>query len=210
MTTSIVMKLERELRSFFALAIMNIAFGGVAMALGISLGVQNVLAILEARNLLLPQLALTLLGFLAFGVSLRWLITSAEILDGVTDIKDDYERKKTNLVDENLTGLIVRMMAYYRENKSTIQKLTLVSKIAGVCFFINGIVLLINTVTNVMSGASFGYILLLALATVGNFLVSSSGIFIPRFFDRYSSTWEHRLDESSKVERELVEQLEGR
>lgn len=114
------------------------------------------------------------------------------------------------MVDENLTGLIVGMMAYYRENKSTIQKLTLVSKIAGVCFFINGIIILINTIMNVMSGASFGYILLLALATIGSFLVSFSGIFIPRSYDRYSSTWEHRLNESAKVERELVEQLEGR
>jgi len=78
-----------------------------------------------------------LIGFLAFGFSLRWLLSGVEILDGVSAIKDDYEKTKTKLDGESITGLIVKMMAYYR-NKSTIRKLSWLSRIVGVYFIVSG------------------------------------------------------------------------
>jgi hypothetical protein len=73
----------RELRSFYALSIINLAFGAVAMTISVSFSIQNVLAIVDAKNLFLPQLVFCILEFLAFGLSLRWLLTRVEILDGV-------------------------------------------------------------------------------------------------------------------------------
>jgi hypothetical protein len=209
MATDISNKFQRELKSFYALSVMNIIFGGIGMALGISAGVQNVLALVEARSLLLYQFALTLIGFLAFGISIRWLLSSVEILDGATDIKDDYEKSKTKLDDENATSLVVKMMAYYRDNRSTIQRLTLLSKIAGICFFVNGIILLINTTNNIILGASLGSILLMVIGTILNLVAGASGIIIPRSFRKYSSVWEYRLEQSTRVERELDKELEG-
>jgi hypothetical protein len=50
MKTNLRDKLRRELGSFYALAIMNIVFGGIAMALGIDFGVKNVLVLTEVKT----------------------------------------------------------------------------------------------------------------------------------------------------------------
>jgi len=209
MTTEVMNKFQRELRSFYALSTVNIVFGGIAMALGISIGVQNILALVEARNLLLYQLALALIGFFAFGISLRWLLSGTEILDGVTDIRDDYKKKMAELDDENIASLIVKMMAYYRDNRPIIKKLSLLSKIAGICFFVNGSMLLVDTANSIMFGASVNHIILMAVATILDFAVGASGIIVPHFFKKYSSIWEYRLEQSARVERELDKELEG-
>ena len=204
MATSILDKFRREIGSFYALAMLNIAFGAVAMALEISFGVQNVLALVEGKNLLLPQLAFAIIGLLAFGISLRWLLSSVEVLDGITDIKNDYE-EKTKSDDENTTGLIVKMMAHYRDNKSTIHRLSLLSRIAGVCFLASGIVQLLSSI--IAGTPTFDI-----AAVAGSILslgVGSSGIIIPHFFKNYSSVWEYRLQQSVEAERELNKELEG-
>jgi len=209
MTTKTALKFQRELRSLNALAIVNIAFGGIAIAFAISIGVQNILTLVKAQSLLLPQLIIGILGFLAFGISLRWLLSSTEILDGATDIKDDYEKKKANLTDEDLTGLIVQMTAYYRENKQTIKKMMVVSKIAGVCFLISGAINLTTILVSMISGAPQWDMLLQAMATAVSFGIAVASIYITHFFGKYSSTWDYRLEETSKAEKEFEKQLEG-
>ena len=200
MTTNILGKFRRELGSFYALAMMSIVFGGIAMALGISFGVQNVLVLVKVRDLLSTQLVFTVVGFLAFGVSLRWLISSVEILDGVSEIRDDFEKEKIRQDDESVTGLIVKMMAYYRDNKSTIQRLALLSRVAGICFIVNGLAQLLGA-TSFDPFTLIGSILCLA--------VGSSGLIIPHFFKTYSTVWEYRLQQSAGAERELAKELEG-
>jgi hypothetical protein len=179
---------------------MSIVFGGIAMALGISFGIQNVLVLAKVRDLLLPQLAFTLVGFIAAGVSLRWLLSSVEILDEVSEIRDDYEREKAKPDDESIAGLVVKMMAYYRDNKSTLQRLSLLSRVAGICFIVNGLALLLGA-TSLDLFTLTGSILCLA--------VGSSGLIVPHFFKNYSSVWEYRLQQSAKAERELAKELEG-
>jgi hypothetical protein len=146
------------------------------------------------------------IGFLAFGLSLRWLVSSAEILDGVSDSKNDYEKMKLKLDDENITALIVKMMAYYRDNKSTIHKLSWLSRIAGVCFIISGIILLTN---NIMA-AKITSNVFTVIGTILYFAVGVSGIIVPHFFKNYSSVWEYRLKQSVEAEKELEKELEGK
>ena len=202
-------KFHRELKSLHALAIMNIVFGGLAMSLAISIGFQNIFTLVKAQNLPLPQLALVTLGFLASAISLRWLISSAEILDSATDMKDDCEKKKAGLDDEGLTGLIVNMMSYYRENKPTIKTMMLISRIAGVCFLTSGALNLATAVTNIITGAPQWDALIQALGVIINFAVATASLTIPHYFGKYSVTWDYRLQESVKAEEELGKQLEG-
>jgi len=59
------------------------------MALGVSTSVQNIFIIIESMELIPLQIIITILGFVSFGISLRWLISSIEILDQATDIRND-------------------------------------------------------------------------------------------------------------------------
>jgi len=81
-----VAKVQRELNSYQGLVILNIVFGGLAMAFGISFVVQSI-SMVQAQSLLIPQVALVVFGFVAAGISIRWLISSVELLDGVSDKK---------------------------------------------------------------------------------------------------------------------------
>lgn len=205
MTEATATRFVRELRSFYALSIINLAFGAVAMAISMSFGIQNVLAIVDARYLMLPQLVFCILGFLAFGLSLRWLLTSIEILDGVQGIKEEYEEKETSLESDDVTGLIISAMAYYREKRTIILKLVTASKIAGICFIVNGAVMLFNGVFS----ASGALELLSFVGILLNFGVGFSGVYIPIYFERYVSTWGERLQESVKAEKDLAKLMEG-
>jgi len=95
-------KFQRELGSLYVLTIINIVFSGLEMALGVSISIQNIFTLIASKELILSQIPRTIIGFIAFGVSLRWLISSAEILNEADDIKDNYEEKRENVTDEVL------------------------------------------------------------------------------------------------------------
>jgi hypothetical protein len=203
--TTLVDKFRRELRSFYALTIMNIAFGGIAMALGINLVTQNIFTLIETQNLLLPELTFLVIGVLSFGIGLRWLLASAEILDGVTDIQDDYDNQKATMNDDTMTHLIVRMTSHYRENKVTIKYLSLFSKIAGVCFLVSGIIIVVN---GILVGTTFNDIFTI-LGTIIYLVFGTCGIIVPYFLKQYSSIWDARLQQSAQAESALDKELEG-
>lgn len=205
MATILVDKFRRELRSFYALTIINIAFGGIAVALGINLVTQTILILMETQNLLLPELTFLVVGVLAFGIGIRWLLASAEILDGVTDIQDDYDKQKVKINDDTMTHLIVRMTSHYRENKVTIKYLSLFSKIAGVCFLVSGVNIIINSI---LVGTPFNDIFTI-LGTIIYLVFGTCGIIIPYFLNQYSSIWDDRIQQSVLAESALDKELEG-
>ena len=207
MVTETVAKFQRELNSLQGLSIMNIVFGGLAMSLAISILVQNILALTKAQSLLLPEAALVALGFVVAAISIRWLVSSAELLGGAADLKEEYSEKKAGLDDEGLTGLIVKMLAQYRENKSTIRAMMMVSRIAGVCFIISGAFILATVTGSVAGGAPAWDIMLQVLGAAFNFGMTAAGLAIPHFFGKYSRVWDIRLEESAKAEKELGKQL---
>jgi hypothetical protein len=59
------------------------------------------------------------------------------------------------------------------------------------------------------SGAPQWDILIQAAATVINFGMAIASIYVTHFFGKYSSTWDYRLEETSKAEKEFEKQLEG-
>ncbi|MBC7120008.1 MAG: hypothetical protein H5T33_00265 [Candidatus Methanosuratus sp.] len=199
MGISIENKFSREIRSFFSLAVINIAFSGIAMAIGVSLAVTNILALLDGWSVI--NIAASAVGIAAFALAIRWLIAVAELLSGVDDIKDEYSKVKGNQSPKALTGLIVRLTAHYRSNRQLISRLILLSRAAGVCFIANGALLLLQMALNLPADWT-GILASLAAAAV-NFGVGVAGISIPHFFKRYSSCWEVRLKEITQAEEGL-------
>jgi len=200
-------KSQRELSSLWGLAIMNMIFGGLAMAFGVSIGVQNIFSMVEAQSILFPQIAYVVLGLLAAAVSIRWLVSSAEVLDGADELRDEYSKKKEGLDEEGLAGLIAKMMAYYRENKPTIKTMMLISRIAGGCFLISGTFSLALAITNVMTGIPQWDMLTQVLGTALSYAIAAACFAIPHFFGKYSKIWDYRLEETAKAEKEFKAQI---
>lgn len=79
--------LTREMRSFHALTMVNIAGAGIAMSIGIATLVNNLLPMFREQTILFLH-ALNVVAVLAGNVfALRWLISSAEMLDGFQDVR---------------------------------------------------------------------------------------------------------------------------
>lgn len=193
-------RLTREMRSFHTLTIVNIAGAGVAMSLGIETLVNNLLPMFREQTILFPQ-ALNVAVVLAGSVfGLRWLVSSAEMLDGFQEIRESKE-------DDDPTALIVENLAFYRENRETVRRLMLGSRATG-AFFLVSAALQVRFLLSQMGSPSLltlmsvvGLALCLALGVVGLYIPSSLG--------RYTQMWDRRLSESEEAERRLGEMLEG-
>jgi len=201
-------KFQRELGSLYALAIINIVFSGLAMALGVSTSIQNIFTLIASKELMLYQILRTIIGFIAFGISLRWLISSSEILNEADDIKDNYEEKRENVTNEVLTGLILQMTSYYRQNKAKIKKLQVVSGVGGICFLISGTLTLANILPSLIVEPSPWIIAFQILGLALSFGIGIAGLLITHFFYKYSSTWDYRLQKSADAEKAFEKQLE--
>ena len=206
MATKIATKLKQEINSFMGLTLSNIVFSAVAMAFGISTLVPNVTAMVEAKSVLLTELFLVIIGFLAFAVSIKWLVSSVEMFETASELKEDYAKNKA-FDEEARTGLVVKMLSYYRENKPTIKKMMFISRIAGVCFLISSAFTLATIAINVVAGVQSLNLLTQVSGVTITLAIAVASFIIPHFFGKYSKIWDQRLQETVKVEKELKKQL---
>jgi len=206
MTIKTSEKLKQEVNSFVGLALINIVFSAVAMALGISIIVPNITSIVTTQSALFPQIVLVVIGFLASAYSIKWLTSSAEMFEVSTELKEDYAKNKT-LDEEAQTGLIVKMMSHYRKNKPTIKKMMWVSRIAGFCFLISGAFTIITAVINAATGVQLMDMWTQFLGAFINFAIAVAGFIIPYFFGKYTKIWDKRIEKNAEAEVEFRRQL---
>jgi hypothetical protein len=206
MATKTSEKLKQEVNSFLSLALINIVFSAVAMGLGISIIVPNIISMVTTQSVLFPQIVFVVIGGLASVFSIKWLISSVEMFEVSDELKEDYAKNKT-LDEEAQTGLIVKMLSYYRKNKPTIKKMVWVSRIAGVCFLISGVFNLITAVINATTGVQLMDVGTQVLGAFINFAIALAGFIIPHFFDKYTKIWDKRIEKNAKAEVEFKKQL---
>ncbi len=206
MATKTLVKIDRELNSYQGLVTLNLMFGALTMAFGIVFIVQGVTGVVEVQSLLLPEIVMATLGAIVAATAIRWLISSAELLDGLTDLKEDYNKNKANLNDENTTSLVVKLTSHYRENKPIIKTMMTISKIAGLCFVIAGAYSLVTALIGVGDASTWEFSLQV-LGAGFNFAIAGASFAIPHFFGKYSKVWDYRLQETTKAEKQLQQQL---
>ena len=209
MATNTTQKLQHELNSFQGLSTINIVCSALALSFGIYFLMPNLISMATTQKWQLNQVCLVVLGAVTFAVAIRWLMSSAKIIDVTSKLATKLKNYKKNqtLDDEALTGLIVNMTAAYRENKPTLKLMITISRIAGACFTVAALLALVTAFT----GAALGVPLWGTVAQVTNMAISLATaapcFIIPRFFGKYSMIWDERLKETAKAETELAKQL---
>jgi hypothetical protein len=198
MTTNTSQKLRRESNSLLGLSIINLVSSAMVLAFGSAALFPNIITMINAQNILLPELLWAILGGLAFAIGIRWLVATAEVLEIHEQLKEGSKNKTQN--EDALTGVIVEAMANYREKRGTIKIMMNISRIAGVCFLIAGIYTIINTT---LTGGN----LWLFAGAIPNFAISAAAFIIPHYFSKYQQVWDSRLKESEKAEALLEKQL---
>lgn len=202
----IIEKIKDEIKSLMALSIVNIIFGSFAIAIGVSTSVSNFNLLKESF-----QIALIPIISLCFGigigiVGLYWLISSANIVDFADDIQRVFNTKNTQITEESMTSLIIKMIAFYRKNSKMIQQMILMSLIGGV-LFIGYTIFLAFTLLLESSESALWVQSIQIIELVLMVLVGIACFIIPRFFKKYACVWDGRIKEAENVETTLQEQL---
>lgn len=208
MTDTIHSRVLRELDSFYIITLLNVVFGALAMAFGIQYMVSSVLGMTGGEPFSLFRILTAAVSMVGFGLGLSWLLSSVKIMNGLSDIRTIVKDRKAPLLDEILTGAIVRMIAHYREHRKTIQTMILVCTLGGFCFLALGIMssieffsfsLTTGTITLNSALLSPSALLTLAIAMVS--LASSW------YFSKFSKDWDLRQGEISLSEQALANAL---
>src|SRR5512136_2072159 len=80
-----------ELRSFFALCLGNLVFGSLAMAFGMQFIVTAILAMARAGTFQVFPLLQAFVGWAGVVIGFRWILSSVGILEGVDDIRTEFQ-----------------------------------------------------------------------------------------------------------------------
>ncbi len=189
-----------------ALTVMSLAFAGITIAFVVTSLTTNIPALLTDDSTLLLKTLFTIaisliVGYLAF----RFLISTAEILSRFDEIKQDGASGQP-VSSESITGRIIQLMGLYREERPQIQRMILVSRIAGVCFFANAILQAIQLTLN-YSGSTIDL-----ASGVGGVIVSLVmglvGFYIPSSFKTYAVCWDERIVKGVEAEKTVASLLE--
>jgi len=202
-------KCKNEIRSFFGLTLVNLVIAALIMALGIGLGVTQLLALVELGTIQLIPLLLVSAGFIAAIAGVYWLIKTAEILDGVEDISSTCEQISKHDDQDQVTGVLVQMIAHYRKNQPIIDTMTILGRIGGVLFLVAGSMSLVYGVNTLLtSGIVIESVSQLA-GSIMAFGVGIGSLLIAKYFKRYSGVWVARLQEEHSIQEALKKKLEA-
>ena len=134
-------------------------------------------------------------------------MSSAEVFSDLDDIRDEFRKRQGETDEEATTQLIVQNMAFYRDNRPTIDRLMLGSRAAGLFFLLSGAIGVFNMLANAPTGP-FG-LLMSVIGVLICVVIGAVGFYCPSIFERYSRTWEQRLKDSVEAEEKLNRILEG-
>jgi hypothetical protein len=203
-------KCKNEIHSFFGLTIMNIVIAAIILAFGISIGVTQLLSLIETGQIHLLPLLLIGAGFAAVLAGLFWLVKTAEILDGIQQINTAYDNIPQQDNHEQITTVIIEMISHYRKNKSIIRTMSLLGFLGGGIFVITGCIGLIQAAYVLVTSAIQIMILGQLASGIIGIGVGVGCLLITKYFKQYSGVWETRLQEEKTIQQILEKQLESK
>lgn len=209
MNENIIKQINKEILIFLGLSVVNIIFGAIALAMGIVFIVTNLLYLIESESYLNISLIYIFIGFGLAGIGFWWLLTSASLMDFITDIQLKYFKKKEGHTTEKITSLIVNMISYYRENSNKIKRMIFICRIGGILIILNGIVSSIDLYLKLNSSIQLTNHLMQISAIILMFAWGILSLLLPRFISKFASLWESRIKKSEEVEEIIKKQMES-
>jgi len=220
MTKNFNQTFEGELHAFFVLSLLSMVFGALVLAIGMQSIIIALLGLQNDEPFTNLSLLIVLVGCVAIIIGFSWLFTTMKVFRPVHKIRKEYRAMEKPVADIPLTGLIVRMIASYRENKTIIKAMTLICAVGGLIYLSLGITNVLQGISSVINPvySSPGVFTFLAgginvtifafLAAGINMTIGIISLLSSIWFHRYSAGWDARLDEVTRSEKILKEILE--
>jgi len=206
-------RVAREVRYLKALVLINLVYGVVAFGISISAIVTAVAPVFSMNlsalpSILAPQSLLTIaFAAVILALAARWFSHSAEMFDAVDDLGKARDRMVTSRDEEgpaeNVVGMIVELLSYYRQHRESIRAFRTLGKVSGLMFIGLGSLGLLQAI--LVSPANVAQAILGLAATLPPGL---AGIYISYSLGKYQDTWDPRLIAASEAEEELRKLLD--
>jgi len=142
-------------------------------------------------------------------VGLRWILASVQIFSGIKQLRDEYSGLEDPVSDETITGLIIRMISYYRENRETIQTMIIAGIFCGFYILILGIIHSLEFLSFSFSSGTFTIDIHRVIpSTLPAYFIAVVSLFSAAFFKKFSKVWDLRQQEIDRAEENLQHVLE--
>ena len=206
LTETTLNQFKKELDSFVIIVSMNMAVGALAMALAMTYIIVSIQGQTAWQIPALLRIPVAVLFMICFGFGLNWIVASGRILRGVKPVRREYRRRTGPVPDETLTCWIVRVLAHYRENRTTIHWMIPVSIIGGSAFLLLGF----SNLAQGIWGADDPFRWFAFTAAAINLTIGCASIACVLYFRRYSAAWDERIETAARSEDALQCALEQR
>jgi len=210
MKNNLQKQLNKEMLNFLGLAIINLIFSAIILAVGIMFIVNHFYRLNEYSTLINPSIGFIVMGIIFSVIGFWWILKSSYVMDFITDIQWEIYWTKILPSEEQITSSIIKLVAYYRENTDKIKKMMFISRVGGIIFIIQSIYYIIDLLiyANIYHLSEFYYIRI--LATIIMIFWGILSLYIPHFIINSASIWDERLKKSQEAEdtiRTLMERV---
>lgn len=206
MAENTLKQFRKELDSFILIGSLNMAFGALAMALGMQYIVIMILG-LPIWQVPIPwRIPVAAFFMVCIGLGFGWIRSSVRILRGVKSVRKEYRSRNGPVPDEILTCWIIRILSHYRENRPLVRWMVPISITGGCAFLALGASNLIHGIGEMAMG---GGLFALAAAVI-NLTIGCASIACALYFRRYSAAWDERIETAARSENALQCALERR
>jgi hypothetical protein len=197
-----------EITNFFIVALGNIVIAALTIAFVVQYIVGAVIAgsgepAGSGLRIVTGAVALT-----CFGLGISWITVTIRVFEGVESIRDMLSAHGEEITDEEITGLIVRMLALYRDEREAIRKMILISAGGGICFLFLGVstgVELLNRVLQMSISTLEDWLLIPEFLLMTGIAVAS--LFSSYDLLKFSARYDRRLGEIAESECTLQSEL---
>jgi hypothetical protein len=210
-------RLKRELESFKLLTTANMVGAALTLAYSIAFGFTKIIPFITGGPLEADYLPYLLVVIAGFATAISWITRSAELMGNHDEIVKELDKiiseSKSETsdrpdLDENVLGILVRSLAFYRENSSKINRLKWGGRLTGAFMLVTGIPQLISFLNGTYPVDSV-YVLAQGFVVAFSIGISIAAWYVPVIITRFMDTWDIRVKLAEDANDRLSRILEG-
>jgi len=201
-------RLKSELDSFKILVTAHQIGAALTLAFTLAFAIDKINQYITGGPMTPDQTLLMMLSVSSFVTVISYITRNSRLIETHDEItKDLAEIIRNKGDDEAVTGIIVRSLAFYRENQEKISQIKWAGRIMGTLLLITGIPRLLSF----MKGPDpLGGLVVLAqgFAMVASLAVGVASWYVPVIIKRFTETWDARLSMADEANEKLKRILE--
>ena len=206
-----LIRIRKEIQHFSRISFLNHLFAALTITVGMIVIFRQIVPVLlhiTTRATAQFSPVIIIAGVITVFAGIGWFRASIRIAEGIRPIREKAAEWGDAVSDEELTSLIVSLLAYYRENRDALRTMVIVCTIGGLCFLLLGCLYGLEYLSITGNGGEFSedafFMIPVLLLMPGIAIVSLCSSL---YFSKFSRIWDFRIKETEHSETLLLQTL---